>query len=211
MSVKMKTVYDYILKFTIVGDSSVGKSNILLRFTDNRFQSSHDSTIGVEFATKIISYQNTIYKIQLWDTAGQEAYRSITKLYYRGSIGCLMVYDITNKNSFDSLKFWIEDLKEYCDPNTIITLVGNKTDCEANREVTVAEGKEFAERHGMAFFETSAKTGDNVSDCFADAVEKISKKIDTGEIVFTKSKGREYTQNVSPDTNSSYSTKQCSC
>lgn len=196
---KAKTVYDYILKFIIVGDSSVGKSNILLRFTDNRFQSSHDLTIGVEFATKIISKQNTVYKLQIWDTAGQEAFRSITRSYYRGTIGCLMVYDVTNKTSFESLNFWIDDLKKYCDPNTVITLVGNKTDLETNREVSVVEGQEFAEKHGISFFETSAKTGNKVSDCFMDAVEKISKKLDTGEIDLIKSKGCVYTKHITLD------------
>lgn len=208
---KSKTVYDYILKFVIVGDSSVGKSNILLRFTDNRFQSSHDLTIGVEFATKIISKQNTIYKLQIWDTAGQEAFRSITRSYYRGTIGCLMVYDVTNRTSFESLNFWIDDLKKYCDPNTVVMLVGNKTDLDANRQVSTAEGKEFADKHNISFFETSAKTGDKVSDCFADAVEKISKKLDAGEIDLIKSKGCVYTKNITLTTPAPPPAGWCAC
>lgn len=190
-----KPVYDYIFKFIIVGDSAAGKSSILLRFTDNRFQSSHDLTIGVEFATKIISKQNTVYKLQIWDTAGQEAFRSITKSYYRGTIGCLMVYDVTNRTSFESLEFWILDLKKYCDPNTVITLVGNKSDL-ADRQVSTEEGNIFAAKHGIGFFETSAKTGDKITDCFVDVVEQIGKKLDAGTIDMVKSKGCVYTKNI---------------
>jgi Ras-related protein Rab-2A len=209
--VKSKTIYDYILKFIIVGESSVGKSNILLRFTDNRFQSSHDLTIGVEFATKIISKQNTIYKLQIWDTAGQEAFRSITRSYYRGTICCLMVYDVTNRTSFESLIFWINDLKKYCDPDTMIILVGNKTDLRTDRKVTTVEGKEFADTHNISFFETSAKTGDKISDCFIDAVDKISKKLDAGKIDLIKSKGCVYTNHVvlGPDVN--HASAWCLC
>lgn len=186
---KIRPIYHYILKFIIIGDSSVGKSNILLRFTDNRFHSSHDTTIGVEFATKIISRQNTIYKLQIWDTAGQETFRSITRSYYRGTIGCLMVYDITNRESFESLEYWISDLQKYCDQNMVIVLIGNKTDLEDKRKVSFDEGKEFADKHKISFFETSAKTGDKISDCFVDAVDRINKKIIGNEISLIKSKG----------------------
>ena len=185
---KLNSIYDYILKFIVVGDSTVGKSNILLRFTDNRFQSSHDSTIGVEFATKVISKKNTTYKLQLWDTAGQEMFRSITRSYYRGTIGCLMVYDITNRKSFESINYWIEDLKKYCDPNTVIILLGNKSDLNEARQVSKSEGQELAKMHKIDFFETSAKLDENISECFGDAIEKISHKIDIGEIDLIKSK-----------------------
>jgi len=197
--INIKIKYICILKFIIIGDSSIGKSNILLRFTDNRFQSSHDSTIGVEFATKIISRQNTVYKLQIWDTAGQETFRSITRSYYRGTIGCLMVYDITNRESFESLEYWMSDFRKYCDPNTVIVLIGNKADLIDKRQVSYDEGKEFAEKHGFSFFETSAKTGINIADCFNNVVDKINNKI--------KSKGMNIMLNKIPKPTSSI----CAC
>lgn len=207
MSIKNKQMYHYILKFIIIGDSSIGKSNILLRFTDNRFQSSHDSTIGVEFATKIISRQNTVYKLQIWDTAGQETFRSITRSYYRGTIGCLMVYDITNRESFESLEYWMSDFRKYCDPNTVIILIGNKADLIDKRQVSYDEGKEFAEKHGFSFFETSAKTGINIADCFNNVVDKINNKIKSGDIDLIKSKGMNIMLNKIPKPTSSI----CAC
>lgn len=205
------TVYDYILKFIIVGDSSIGKSNILSRFTDNRFQKFHDPTIGVEFNTKIVSIQNTVYKLQIWDTAGQETFRSITRSYYRGTTGCLMVYDVTSRESFESLTFWISDLKNHCDTNIVIVLVGNKIDLETNREVSTEEGEMFAEKHNIGFFEISAKTGVNVSECFNNTVDKIGKKIDTGEIILIKSKGCIQPKNIILDVPQTGYATWCSC
>jgi Ras-related protein Rab-2A len=184
-----RALYDYTLKFIIVGDSSVGKSNIMSEFTDKRFHAQHELTIGVEFATKIVSYKNTNYKLQIWDTAGQETFQSITRAYYRGTIGCLLVYDITRRDSFESVSRWYADLKQYCEPNITVVLVGNKTDLEQKREVTYDEGKDFAEKHGISFFETSAKTSQNVEACFLNAVERIEKKIEDKTIDILHTKG----------------------
>ncbi|VBB18224.1 Rab GTPase 2d [Yasminevirus sp. GU-2018] len=184
-----KPIYDYILKFIIVGNSTVGKSNIMTRFTDKRFRSTHDMTIGVEFATKIVSNNNVNYKIQIWDTAGQETFQAITRSYYRGTIGCLMVYDVTNRASFEAIAGWLKDLRSYCDPQIVITLVGNKIDLETSRQVSYEEGKEFADKNGLNFFETSAKTGQNIESCFLNIVQQISKKIETKEIDILSSKG----------------------
>lgn len=183
-----QTMYDYVLKFIIVGDSSVGKSNILSRFTNNRFRKTHDLTIGVDFATKIVPRNNTVYKLQFWDTAGQEAFRSITKTFYRGTIGCLVVYDITNRKSFESISFWIENLKQYCDQNITIILIGNKIDLDTEREVSTEEGQALANINDLPFFETSAKSGHNIHICFYHAVDKICEKINEGKLNMVKSK-----------------------
>lgn len=203
-------MYDYILKFIIIGNSSVGKSNLLSMFTDKRFHSDHTMTIGVEFGTKIISSKNKKCKIQIWDTAGQEAFRSITRTYYRGTIGCLIVYDITNRSSFDSISFWIEDLKKNCDPSICIALVGNKMDLEHKRVVSTEEGKDLAERHNMIFFETSAKNGTNVDTCFYNIVDRISQMIEDKTIDLTTCKGCVDTSTITlkQDEGSSY---WCSC
>lgn len=119
-----------MLKFIIVGNSTVGKSNIMSRYTDRRFHANHDMTIGVEFATKILSVGNTTYKMQIWDTAGQEVFKAITRAYYRGTVGCLLVYDITRRESFEAISMWLSELRQFCDPNIVIALVGNKIDLE---------------------------------------------------------------------------------
>jgi Ras-related protein Rab-2A len=198
-----KTIYDYVLKFIIVGDSTVGKSNIMSKYTDKRFLSNHDMTIGVEFATKIVSISNTLqnnlldephsdnslrrantnYKIQIWDTAGQETFKAITRSYYRGTIGCLLVYDITRRESFDSINMWLSELRKFSDPNTVIALVGNKIDLEKSRVISYNEGNTYAEQNNLIFFETSAKTSQNIEACFTHIVQVIQKKIENSEII----------------------------
>ena len=178
------TFYDYTLKFIVIGESSVGKSNILLQFTDQRFEQTHDVTIGVEFGTKIVSYEDTIYNIQIWDTAGQETYKAITKSYYRGAIGCLLVYDITNRETFDEVSKWLTDIKESNPYNTNIILIGNKLDLEDYRQVSYEEGKKFADDNKIEFIETSAKTGANVGSSFINMVKNIDIKIKNGELLF---------------------------
>lgn len=184
-----KHLYDYTLKFIVVGESSVGKSNLMLQFTDNRFQPTHDLTIGVEFGTKLVSCNDTIYKIQIWDTAGQEAFRSITQSYYKGSIGCLLVYDITNRRTFNEVTKWLTDLRRLCDEHTVIILVGNKVDLESEREVSYDEGMHFALDNDLVFFETSAKMGDNVQNSFNFAIQKIDDNIKSNVININTSKG----------------------
>lgn len=174
-----KPIYDYILKFIIVGDSCVGKSNILSNFTDKHFHTTHEMTIGVEFATKIVSHANINYKINIWDTAGQETFKSITRSYYRGTMGCLMVYDMTNRDSFNAVTTWLQDLKKYCSPQIVITLIGNKSDLDASRQISYEEGKTFADENGLMFLETSAKTGQNIENGFINIIQQISKKIET--------------------------------
>ncbi len=129
--------YDYLFKIVLVGDSSVGKSNLLLRFTRDEFNSDSRSTIGVEFSTKVTALADgKIAKAQIWDTAGQERYRSITSAYYRGALGALLVYDMTSRSSFENVEIWLSELKTHADTGTKIILVGNKSDLQEQRAVT---------------------------------------------------------------------------
>jgi Ras-related protein Rab-2A len=180
--------YDYLFKYIIIGDTGVGKSCLLLQFTDKRFQPVHDLTIGVEFGARMISLGGetaaspTQIKLQIWDTAGQESFRSITRSYYRGAAGALLVYDLTRRDTFNHLSRWLEEARQHSHSNMVIMLIGNKSDLDARRAVSTEEGRDFAERNGLIFMETSAKTSTNVEKAFIDTASKIHEKITTGEI-----------------------------
>jgi Ras-related protein Rab-11A len=133
--------YDLIFKVVLIGDSGVGKSNILTRYLKDEFSLNTKTTVGVEFGTKQIAVDDIKIKAQIWDTAGQERYRSITNAYYKGSKGALLVYDITKRNTFENVDRWLEEFKKNCDPDISIILIGNKCDLENDREVTVEEGQ----------------------------------------------------------------------
>lgn len=173
--------YRYIFKYIIVGESSVGKSCLLLQFIDNRFKDSHDLTIGVDFGSKTIKLDDgTNVKVQIWDTAGQESFRSITKSYYRGSICALLVYDITRRSTFDNLVRWLEDLRDVAYNKMVVLLIGNKDDLSAEREVSTEEGEQFASKNNLLFFETSAKTGHNIGEAFMQSATVINENIKNG-------------------------------
>ncbi|KAK1432722.1 hypothetical protein QVD17_09620 [Tagetes erecta] len=174
--------YDYLFKFIIIGDTGVGKSCLLLQFTDKRFQPVHDLTIGVEFGTRIVSADARPVKIQIWDTAGQEAFRSITRSYYRGAAGALLVYDITRRETFSHLAGWLEDARQHGNPNMTVMLVGNKTDLSHKRAVSKEEGEQFAKENGLLFLEASARTSNNVDEAFLKTAEKILERIQEGVI-----------------------------
>eukprot|EP00522_Entomoneis_paludosa_P003324 CAMPEP_0172471316 /NCGR_PEP_ID=MMETSP1065-20121228/67754_1 /TAXON_ID=265537 /ORGANISM="Amphiprora paludosa, Strain CCMP125" /LENGTH=277 /DNA_ID=CAMNT_0013229411 /DNA_START=725 /DNA_END=1560 /DNA_ORIENTATION=- len=175
--------YAFLFKYIIIGDTGVGKSCLLLQFTDKRFQPVHDLTIGVEFGARMITVQNdTQVKLQIWDTAGQESFRSITRSYYRGAAGALLVYDITRRDTFQHLGRWLEEAKQHAQPNMVILLIGNKNDLEHRRAVSTEEGKAFADANGLLFMETSAKTAYNVEQAFLKTAEEIHSKIQSGEI-----------------------------
>ncbi|KAJ1968511.1 Ras- protein Rab-2A [Dispira parvispora] len=177
--------YAYLFKYIIIGDTGVGKSCLLLQFTDNRFQPAHDLTIGVEFGARIVNVGNKRIKLQIWDTAGQESFRSITRSYYRGAAGALLVYDITRRETFDHLATWLEDARKYSNANITIMLIGNKCDLENKRAVSREEGEAFARENGLFFIETSAKTAANVEEAFVNTAADIHDKIQVGVLDVT--------------------------
>jgi len=172
--------YAYLFKYIIIGDTGVGKSCLLLQFTDKRFQPVHDLTIGVEFGSRMINIDNRQIKLQIWDTAGQESFRSITRSYYRGAAGALLVYDITRRETFNHLARWLDEARANSNQNMAIMLIGNKSDNDARRAVSTKEGEQFAEEHGLSFLETSAKTAANVEQAFIKTAEKIYENILSG-------------------------------
>ena len=158
--------YDLMFKILLLGDSGVGKSSLLLRYTKNEFISDMRSTIGVEFALKYITIDNYQLKIQIWDTAGMERYRSITNAYYKGAKGVIVLYDICRKKSFENVDKWIDDFKSKADDDAVIILIGNKSDLDDKREVSKEEGESKAQMNKFAFMETSAKDNNNVQKAF---------------------------------------------
>ena len=176
----MSLSYSYLLKYIIIGDSAVGKSNLLLRYAHEKFNEDYQATIGIEFGSKNIEIDNEKYRIQIWDTAGQENFRSITRAYYKHSVCAIIVYDITNKDSFNHINSWIDECKNQSPKTVFFVLVGNKSDLENERKVNYDEGLNFANENQMLFFEASAKTGKNVEDIFYKSAEKIAEKIKNG-------------------------------
>jgi len=172
--------YAYLFKYIIIGDTGVGKSCLLLQFTDKRFQPVHDLTIGVEFGARLINIDQNQIKLQIWDTAGQESFRSITRSYYRDAAGALLVYDITRRESFNHLNRWLEEARQNGNPNMTIMLIGNKSDLEHRRAVSTKEGEAFAQENGLVFLETSAKSATNVETAFIKTAENIYEKIKDG-------------------------------
>ena len=174
--------FDYLLKYIIIGDASVGKSNLLLRYSTGEFRSEYQTTIGVEFAAKNVNIDNLIYRIQLWDTSGQEQFKSITRNYYKNSACALVVYDITSRDSFNNVATWIDEIRAQCTQSIYMVLVGNKIDLESvgKRQVETAEGQELAEKYEIKFYETSAKAGTNVDDVFFNSAKEIAKRIKDG-------------------------------
>ena len=177
----MTTNFNYLFKFIIIGDSSVGKSNLLLRYLNNKFEDEYQSTIGVEFGAKNLEIDNINYRIQLWDTAGQEQFRSITRAYYQNSVCAIVVYDISNEITFKNVKDWIDDVRAQSPKNIYIMLVGNKNDLVEKRQVSYEKGLEYANSNNINFIETSAKTGENVENVFYNCTIEIAKKIKNNE------------------------------
>ena len=174
--------YNYLFKYIIIGDTGVGKSCLLLQFTDSRFRNDHDLTIGVEFGAKIVTIENKNIHLQIWDTAGQESFRSITRGYYRGAAAALLTFDITRRETFVSLGKWLEETKNNGNPNMIIALVANKVDLDSQRVVSREEAEKFAKENGLLYIETSAKTAFNVNETFLRTGKEVLMKIINGEI-----------------------------
>ncbi|XP_048138102.1 ras-related protein Rab11D [Rhodamnia argentea] len=165
--------YDYLFKLVLIGDSGVGKSNLLSRFTRNEFNLESKSTIGVEFATKSLNLDGKVVKAQIWDTAGQERYRAITSAYYRGAVGALLVYDVTRHATFENVGRWLRELRDHTDPNIVVMLIGNKSDLRHLVAVPLEDGKSFAENESLYFMETSALDATNVEAAFAEVLSQI--------------------------------------
>lgn len=170
----MTSIISY--KFIIIGASGVGKTAILKRLVEDTFTEESQSTIGVEFDSTILNIDNKRIKLQIWDTAGQERFRSIAKAYYRNAVGVILVFDITERKSFDELSSWLNDVHSLCDPNAVIQLIGNKSDLVSQRAVTLSEAEMFASHQKMQYLETSAKTADNIKEAFVRVATNILSK-----------------------------------
>ena len=173
---KMKP--DYTIKYIIVGNAYVGKSNIIYRFVENKFSENYKATINLDFSYKNMKIKDKIFRIQLWDTAGQEEFQSISRGYYKSGACALVVYDITDRDTFNNVSSWVEECKNNGPSTITLVLVGNKIDLEDKRQVTYEEGEDFANRNNMQFFETSALNGTNIDKLFNDTVESINRKIE---------------------------------
>ena len=177
--------YDYLFKLLLIGNSSVGKSSLLFRFVENVWDDNFVPTIGVDFVNKIfiiliqklktLEVNGKKVKLQIWDTAGQERFKNITASYYRGGNGVLVVYDITDRDSFENLNSWLIEIEKNANKNVYKLLIGNKSDLEEKRKVTYQEGKDFATSNGMQFMETSAKTASKVQEAFELLTQEIIK------------------------------------
>lgn len=167
--------FSYQLRYILVGDIAVGKSCIMLQFSSGQFRKDHEITIGVEFAIKTIEIENKIIKLQIWDTAGAEAFHSVTRSYYKGAACAFLVYDITKKETFNNVTKWLKEVKNNCDKEICIILVGNKIDLENKREVPKEEAEQFALENNLLFIETSAKEGNNIKEAFYESCKSILK------------------------------------
>ena len=168
---------DYIFKLLIIGDSSVGKSCMLLRYVDDTYNESYLSTIGVDFKVKTLKLDDKVIKLQIWDTAGQERFTTITSSYYRGAHAIIVAYDITNRITFNNVPLWLKEIREYGSKINKIYLVGTKADLTFKREITKSEAVKFAEENKLEYFEISSKNPlkGNVSDVFKATVEELMK------------------------------------
>ena len=169
------TETDLVYKILLLGDSEVGKSCFLMRYADNVFVENYITTIGLDYKLKYIQLDSgQVIKVQLWDTAGQDRYRTIAKNYYKGSHGILLLYDVTKSSSFENIREWIKDIREEVYEKAIIFLIGNKIDKKDQIKIKTEEGEKLAEEFNMPFFEASAKSGENVDEIFKALYKKIS-------------------------------------
>lgn len=180
---------DYVFKIVLIGDSAVGKSQLLARFARNEFSLDSKATIGVEFQTRTLVIDHKTVKAQIWDTAGQERYRAVTSAYYRGAVGAMLVYDITKRQTFDHVARWLEELRGHADNNIVIMLIGNKCDLGNLRAVPTEDAKEFAQREGLFFLETSALEAVNVESAFLTVLTEIYRIISKKALIANDDQG----------------------
>jgi Ras-related protein Rab-3C len=190
--------FDYMFKLLIIGNSSVGKTSFLFRYSDDTFTSSFVSTVGIDFKVKTVFQQGKRIKLQIWDTAGQERYRTITTAYYRGAMGFILMYDITNDDSFNSVQDWCTQIKTYSWDNAQVILVGNKFDLEHERVVSTERGRRLADQLGLEFYETSAKDNINVEVVFERLVDlicdRMSKSLDMNTTILNNPQTKRLTE-----------------
>ncbi|ORC87161.1 putative ras-related protein rab-14 [Trypanosoma theileri] len=172
--------HKYIFKYIIIGDMGVGKSSLMQRFTEQRFRRDLPHTIGVEFGTATVDLNGEAAKLQIWDTAGQERFRAVTRGYYRGAAGALLVYDVARRASFTHIAAWLQDARSSTNPHTVMVLVGNKSDLENEREVSYEEAAKLAAEENMLFVECSALSGENVQQAFLNTAHKIHEAVMCG-------------------------------
>ncbi|OAY53118.1 ras-related protein RIC1 [Manihot esculenta] len=173
----MMPEYDYLFKLLLIGDSGVGKSCLLLRFADDSYIESYISTIGVDFKIRTVDQDGKTIKLQIWDTAGQERFRTITSSYYRGAHGIIIVFDVTDEESFRNVKAWLTEIDKFATDNVNKLLVGNKCDLNSKRVVSSETARAFADEIGIPFLETSAKNATNVEDAFMTMAGEIKKRM----------------------------------
>ena len=188
---------DTVYKVLLLGDSSVGKTCVLLRYCDKTFQEAHLSTIGLDYRLKTMTLENgKNIKLQIWDTAGQDRFRAITKNYYKGANGIILIYDVTNLQTYENVKNWINQIREEANPNVVIYLAGNKVDVnEELRVVKAEEGQKIADEYNLTFYETSAKSGININEIFEDLVKKVDEIYSKLEVPKKQTKNKKYTGN----------------
>ena len=175
--------YDHLVKLLLLGDSAVGKSSLLMRFCESRFDTNFVLTIGVDFKWKHVERDGKKLKLQVWDTAGQERFRTITPAYYRAAMGVVIIYDITDRATFDHVEYWVQQLDQHGDRGVQRILVGNKVDLDVHRKVSYEEGATLAKSFNMAFFESSAKTGSSVEDAFMVIADSVVAQRYTGDAI----------------------------
>lgn len=185
----MAKAYDYLFKLLLIGDSGVGKTSVLFRFSDDAFNSTFISTIGIDFKIRTIELGDKKIKLQIWDTAGQERFRTITTAYYRGAMGILLVYDITNEKSFDNIKTWIKNIEQHASADVEKMILGNKCDMEDKRKITKEQGEQLAKEYNVKFMETSAMNRTNVEKAFTEIATDIKNKMDSREVTAPSSGG----------------------
>ncbi|KAK6465228.1 ras family-domain-containing protein [Scheffersomyces coipomensis] len=168
--------YDSIMKLLLVGDSGVGKSCLLLRFVEDKFNPTFITTIGIDFKIRTIESKGKKIKLQVWDTAGQERFRTITTAYYRGAMGIVLIYDVTDGRSFENVENWFQTVTQHANEDAQVFLVGNKCDDEVNRQVSKEQGQELASRLNIPFLEASAKSNENVDTIFYELAGIIQDK-----------------------------------
>ena len=182
--------YDFIFKVLLLGNSDVGKSSLILRYVDQVWSDTFVPTIGVDFKVKTSQLENKNIKMQIWDTAGQERFRNVISSYFRGAHGILLIYDVTNRDSFKNLESWLIEIEKNASENVLKILIGNKNDLQDEKEITTEEGEAFAKRNGMQFIETSAKMNTNVTEAF-EALGKIMIEFNTEKKPITTSNDKK--------------------